>query len=209
VHDGTRSDADVLRASRDDPRQFSVLFERHFAVLFGYFARRLGRDAAEDLTAEVFLLAFERRGDYDLSYADARPWLFGIAANLVRRSRRSELRALRALSRRPAEGSPVDAETDASLARLDLRATRPALARALARLRADERDVLALVAWGELTYEEVARALSIPVGTVRSRLSRARARLRRELKCEHLSGTYNPAPVAAAAREDMSWMNSI
>jgi RNA polymerase sigma factor (sigma-70 family) len=231
-----RSDADVMRASVADPARFQTLFERHFAMIFNYVGRRLGREAAEDVSAEVFLRAFEVRARYDLSYTDARPWLFGIAANIVRRWRRTEERRLRALARQPAEPA---AAPDDPVSRLDSRATRPRLARALAGLRPDEREVLLLVAWAELTYDEVAVALGIPLGTVRSRLHRARARMSRELGLEEpgdsrgVAGapgasdvlgarriarvrstqrTPHPtvtAPAPVAAKEDMPWTTSI
>lgn len=203
MHDGLESDADVIRASAADPQLFRVLFERHFEVIFRYFGRRLGREAADDLTAEVFLRAFEKRGSYDVSYESARPWLFGIAANLLRRSRRKEERRLRALARHPVERS---AARDEAVARLDYEATRPVLARALASLGANEREVLLLVAWADLTYEEVARALAIPVGTVRSRLHRARAHMRSTLErgCPHDS--HLAVPETVAVKEDATWM---
>ena len=231
MHDWPDSDADVMRASVDDPARFEALFERHFATIFRYVGRRLGRQAAEDVSAEVFLQAFEVRDRYDLRYPDARPWLFGIAANVMRRRRRTEERRLRALARQPVEpaarvagGYPV-AAMDAALGRLDSRAARPRLAGALERLRADEREVLLLVAWADLTYDEVARALAIPVGTVRSRLHRARARMSEELGTSDeldsrgdfaghgdLDHTITVAPAPArivAPKEDVRWTTSI
>ena len=208
MHDDLESDARLIHASLADPQLFRALFERHFAAIYGYFARRLGRAAADDLTAEVFLRAFERRADYDPGYADARPWLFGIAANLLRRSRRTEERRLRALARQPAEVSDMGDEGVAGDARLDDEATRPVLARALASLRADEREVLLLIAWADLSYEEVARALAIPVGTVRSRLHRARAHMRSVLEREYPSDPKDPTPETAVVKEDVRWMTS-
>ena len=180
------SDADVMRASVADPARFQTLFERHFEAIFRYVGRRLGRQAAEDISSEVFLQAFEVRARYDLSYADARPWLYGIAANVVRRSRRTEERRLRALARQPAQ--PAGA-SDEALGRLGSQTMNRRLAGALASLRAEEREALLLVAWAGLTYDEVARALAIPVGTVRSRLHRARARMSKELGADDRSGS--------------------
>ena len=191
---GLDSDAGVMRASIADPARFQTLFERHFELIFRYAGRRLGRQAAEDVSAEVFLQAFEARGRYDFSYPDARPWLFGIAANVMRRSLRTEGRRLRALAREPLR--PAGALDDA-LVRLDSQETNQRLAGALAGLRADEREALLLVAWADLTYDEVARALAIPVGTVRSRLHRARARLSKELGADERGGS-----VAATRRGD-------
>jgi RNA polymerase sigma-70 factor (ECF subfamily) len=223
VHDGSDNDANVMRASVADPARFQTLFDRHFEAIFRYAGRRLGRQAAEDVAAEVFLRAFEVRGRYDLSYPDARPWLFGIAANVMRRSRRTEERRLKAFARQAAEppAAPDDADS-----RLDSQATRPQLAGGLARLRAAEREVLLLVAWADFTYDEVARALDIPVGTVRSRLHRARARMSSELgleqPCEaheardargardprHTHDTHMTAPEAVAVKEDLRWTTS-
>jgi RNA polymerase sigma-70 factor, ECF subfamily len=177
------TDAGVIAASMTDPQAFRELFERHFDALFTYFARRLGRDAADDLTAEVFLTAYGRRSTYDPPCPDARPWLYGIAANLLRRHRRAELRRLRAHAREA--GRSRDDGHDAVEARLDSRAAGPLLARALASMPAHQREALLLFAWAELSYEEIARALDVPVGTVRSRLSRARDRVRRELDGPH------------------------
>lgn len=208
MHDGLQSDAELIRASVADSQLFRALFERHFDAIFGYFGRRLGRAAADDLTAEVFLRAFEKRGSYDLSYESARPWLFGIAANLLRRSRRKEERRLRALAKQPAEVPGAGDEGAAGDARLDYEATRPVLARALTSLRADEREVLLLVAWADLSYEEVGRALAIPVGTVRSRLHRARGHVRTVLERECPNDPKDPAPETVVAKEDVRWMTS-
>ncbi|MER7185024.1 sigma-70 family RNA polymerase sigma factor, partial [Streptomyces hyaluromycini] len=101
------SDARVIARSRDEPEQFAVLFDRHADAVHRYAARRLGPEAAEDLMAETFVTAFQRRHTYDLARADARPWLFGIATNLVGRHRRAEARRFKALSRLP---EPVEHE---------------------------------------------------------------------------------------------------
>ncbi|KUL28374.1 RNA polymerase subunit sigma-70 [Streptomyces regalis] len=177
------SDGSVIERSWETPDAFAVIFDRHADDIHRYIARRLGSDIADDLMAETFVIAFQRRRRYDLSYAHARPWLYGIATNLIRRHRREEARRLRALSRMAAlpqgreDSGPEDAVTD----KLGAGGTDGALAGALAELPARYRDVLLVTACGELDYEEAARALGIPVGTVRSRLHRARTRLRRAL----------------------------
>jgi RNA polymerase sigma-70 factor, ECF subfamily len=174
------SDAGVIERSRDRPEAFAELYDRHAPAIFQYVARRLGRQAAEDLIAEAFLVAFRRRDRYDSSRPDARPWLYGIAANLIGKHRRAEVRMLRALAR-----TGVDPLTDGDAERADDRIAagglRRELAGALAALPAENREVLLLVAWADLSYEEVGCALGIPIGTVRSRLSRARRRVRGEL----------------------------
>ena len=174
------SDAAIIVRSRDEPESFALLFRRHAAALQRYIARRIGPTVAEDVLADVFLAAFRQRHRYDPDRADARPWLYGIATNLVGRHRRAEVRALRNLER-----TGVDPVTEGFVERSDARvgaaAVRQRLAAALAALRPGYRDALLLVAWGELTYEEVAAALDIPVGTVRSRVNRARSSMRTSL----------------------------
>lgn len=173
-------DADLIRSSLADPEAFAALFDRYSAMLFRYVSRRLGPEAAEDIVGETFLAAFSRRHRYDLAQRDARPWLFGIATKLVARHHRTEAVRYRALRRSPVDG-PVEGPADRVAAGVTASASRPVLAEALARLPRRDLDVLLLVAWGDLTYDEVARALGIPVGTVRSRLNRARRKVREAL----------------------------
>ncbi|GII65244.1 DNA-directed RNA polymerase sigma-70 factor [Sphaerisporangium krabiense] len=179
----TLDDSTVIARSLGRPEMFAVLFDRHADEIFRYAARRLGPEIAEDVVAEVFLAAFRGRARYDPSRPDARPWLYGIATNVVAHHRGAERRRVRAMAKvagqRP--GSPADAFDERSVERVAAGGLRPRLAQALAGLSAKERDLLLLVAWTDLTYEEVARALEIPVGTVRSRLHRVRAKLRRVL----------------------------
>ncbi|MDX3241650.1 RNA polymerase sigma factor [Streptomyces sp. ME18-1-4] len=173
-------DARVIADSLDRPELFGELYQRHAALIHRYAARRLGEEAAEDITADTFLSAFRTRGRYDLARPDARPWLYGIAANLIGKQRRAEVRALRALARTGLD--PVAASwTDRSDSRVAAHAAQGPLAGALAGLSRGDRDVLLLVAWADLGYQEVAEALSIPVGTVRSRLNRARRKVRHAL----------------------------
>ncbi|GAA0355816.1 RNA polymerase sigma factor [Microbispora corallina] len=176
------SDARLIHASMTRPEEFSGVFDRHADEIHAYASRRLGPDHADDVTAETFLVAFRKRHRYDLARDDARPWLYGIAANLISGHRRSEVRRLRALARSPHEaGDRGSHEEERGAERASAAALRPALAAALARLSAAERDLLLLIAWADLSYEEAAEALGIPIGTVRSRLHRTRARLRRHL----------------------------
>ena len=178
--DADADDATVIKRSRHEPEQFTVLFRRHAPHIQRYVVRRLGPDAADDIVADTFLLAFRQRGRYDPARTDARPWLYGIATNLIGRHRRAEIRLYRALARTGAD--PVlESFTDRVDDRVSASAASRQLAAALAGLPAAHRDTLLLVAWGDLSYEEAARALGVPVGTVRSRLSRARSRLRRTL----------------------------
>ncbi|GGO29404.1 DNA-directed RNA polymerase sigma-70 factor [Microbispora rosea subsp. aerata] len=176
----TLSDAALIEQSRRDPEVFALLFDRHAAHIHRYVARRLGDDTADDVVSETFLAAFRQRLDYDTSRAEALPWLYGIATNFIRRHRRAEIHRYKAYSKMGVLPDGGDAAEQA-VERASAHAVRRPLARALASLKARDRDVLLLVAWAELTYEEVAGALSIPIGTVRSRLNRARAVVREAL----------------------------
>ncbi|TDB83025.1 RNA polymerase sigma factor [Actinomadura sp. KC216] len=187
-------DADLIESSLLDPEAFAALFDRYSAMLFRYVSRRLGPEAAEDVVGETFLAAFSKRSRYDLAQRDARPWLFGIATKLVARHHRTEAARYRALRRSPVDG-PVEGPADRVAAGVSASAARPALAAALAGLPRRDLDVLLLVAWGDLAYEEVARALGIPVGTVRSRLNRARRKVRAAL------GGTNPLQADPMAEE--------
>ncbi|WP_459804790.1 RNA polymerase sigma factor [Herbidospora sp. RD11066] len=174
----TARDNDLVRLSLTDPECFAVLFDRHAPHLHAYVARRLGPDVADDVVSDTFLDAFRRRHAYDPHRADARPWLYGIASNLIGKHRRRETARYRAYTR-----SGPD-ETVAALVEegvTTLAVNRPLL-RALAALKPRDRDVLLLVAWAQFTYDEVAAALSIPAGTVRSRLNRARTKVRTALE---------------------------
>jgi RNA polymerase sigma factor (sigma-70 family) len=174
------SDAAVIGLSLNDSERFEELFHRHAPRIQRYVVRRLGPDAADDIVAETFLLAFRQRGTYDQARQDALPWLYGIATNLIGRHRRDELRLYRALARTGTD--PVTASfTDRSDNRVTAGAAGRRLAAALAALPAAYRDTLLLVVWGDLSYEEAAAALGVPTGTVRSRINRGRTALRRKL----------------------------
>jgi RNA polymerase sigma factor (sigma-70 family) len=178
--DADADDATVIQLSRHEPEQFTALFRRHAPHIQRYVIRRLGPDAADDIVAETFLLAFRQRDRYDPARADARPWLYGIATNLIGHHRRAEVRLYRALARTGAD--PVCAPfTDRVDDRVSAGQAGQLIAAALAGLAAELRDTLLLAAWSDLSYEQIALALDVPVGTVRSRLSRARTRLRRTL----------------------------
>ncbi|HEV2373297.1 MAG TPA: RNA polymerase sigma factor [Streptosporangiaceae bacterium] len=172
-------DATLIARSVRAPECFGELFGRHADAIGRYITSRLGPDAADDLVAETFLVAFRRRGRYDGADPDARPWLFGIATRLVRQHRRDEDRFFRAIARTgidAAAGPSTEEATD----RIAAQAASRELAAALAMLSPAQRDVLLLVASG-LGYAEAARALAVPVGTVSSRLVRARQKVREAL----------------------------
>jgi RNA polymerase sigma-70 factor (ECF subfamily) len=168
THDGER-----IVSSLATPGDFGCIFERHFDAIHRYVARRLGIGAADDLAATVFAEAFANRASFLPDVDNARPWLYGITTNLIRRHRRRERAAWRAYARHGVDPFGIDEHP-----RLD----EVAVARALGRISKGDRDALLLMVWADLAYDDIATALDIPVGTVRSRINRARARLRVELE---------------------------
>jgi RNA polymerase sigma-70 factor (ECF subfamily) len=175
------ADADLIAAVGRDEDAFALLYDRYAGQLYRYACPRVGREAAEDVVAETFLAAFRSISRYDTSRPDARAWLFGIATKELARHRRTEGARYRAMAR---SGAPQVELEFAELvdSHVSAEAASRALAASLAQLAARDRDVLLLVAWAELTYEQVAQTLAIPVGTVRSRLNRARRKMREMLK---------------------------
>ena len=173
---GPPSDAEVIGHSLGEPEAFGLIYDRHAATLLRFLGRRVGAKVAEGLLGELFRIAFERRQTFDASRAGALPWLYGIGSNLLAKHRRGEARRLRANARMVAGLEP--ASVRASAAALDARMLFPRVADAIATLPDDERQTLLLFAWEELPYQSVAEALDVPIGTVRSRLNRARSHLR-------------------------------
>jgi len=167
----------IIAASRAEPLEFATIFDRHYDAVHRYLARRVGPDLADDLAAETFTRAFDVRARFDTARPDARPWLFGIATNLLQHHHRSEARRLRAYARVDRPGKADDVFNGIE-ARLDAERAGPAIAEALMRLSTGDRDALLAFAWADLRYDEIALALRIPIGTVRSRLNRARGKVR-------------------------------
>src|SRR5689334_6694958 len=178
IRDMEPSDSVLWARSRGgDTAAFGLLFERHATAIYNYCFRRIGnRATAQDMLSIVFLEAW-RRKDKDLPADKVLPWLYGIATNVVRHQHRSERRYSAALTRLPKGGAAPDF-AGAAEERLDYeRQAQQALA-VLVQLPKREQDVFYLCDGMELSYEDAALALGVPVGTVRSRLSRARARIR-------------------------------
>ncbi|WP_328466076.1 RNA polymerase sigma factor [Streptomyces sp. NBC_00448] len=188
-------DAQLSRAA-DDPAAFTPLVEKYSAALHGYFARRMP-GAADDLLSEAWLQAFAARRTFDASRGTARGWLFGVARNVlaghVRRAARAEA---------PAQVEVTD-PWQAVDQRLDAAALAPALRSALAELPSEEREVMLLVCWEQLTPAEAATAMGIPFGTARSRLYRARGRLRERIAPDRPAGN-RPAGQSLAATGDLA-----
>jgi len=173
------TDQDLLaRAAAGEPEAFGMLFERHARSIYNFcFRRTADWTAAEDLTSAVFLAAWRRRVEVRPSGDSLLPWLYGVAANQLRNHARSARRLRAALARVESPGSVADFADEVEQ-RLDDEARMRRILRFLGILPVHELDVLSLCSWQGLSYEEAAMALDVPVGTVRSRLSRARARLR-------------------------------
>lgn len=175
------SDADCLASSLSEPTAFALIFDRHFGAIHRYLHRRAGRDLADELAAETFALAFERRASCRASDS-VLPWLYGIATNLLHRHRRVERRQLDAYAR-----SGVNewvAYQDDAAARVGNSSHGAQLARALAAMPPRERDALLLYALADLSYDEISLALDVPIGTVGTWLHRARLTAQHELTTE-------------------------
>jgi len=164
----------IARSLGGDEEAFVEVVRRHEAAVGAYLARRAGRDLAEDLLGEVWVAAFASRATYDRSFRDAGPWLFGVAHNTLRRHWRSS----------PAEEPVADVTSLESgwdpWAAVDSRVdVESVLRQSLALLRPQEREILTLVAWEDLTVADAGRVLGMPPGTARRYLHQARMALRK------------------------------
>jgi RNA polymerase sigma-70 factor (ECF subfamily) len=169
------------RVRRGEAQAFGLLFDRHAGAIFAFCLRRTGdRSAAEDLMSTTFLHAWRRRAEVEPIAPGPVPWLYGIAANLIRRHHRGTRRRHAVMARIPpceAEPDPADDVAD----RLDHARRLDRTIEALRSLSENDQDLFVLCVWQRLSYEDAAIALGAPVGTVRSRLARARDRLRTAL----------------------------
>ena len=163
-----------------DPEAFGTLFERHSRAVYNFAFRWTANWAlAEDLASEVFLTAWRRRSEvvFTTESGSVLPWLLGVATNHLRNQRRGKRRADAALARLDPTAAQADFSDDL-LGRMADEAQMAEVRAVVEQLAEHERDVLALCAWAGLDYDEAAIALDLPVGTIRSRLSRARVHLR-------------------------------
>jgi RNA polymerase sigma factor (sigma-70 family) len=172
---GTRRDSEAGKRP-----SFDELFSTEFGAIHRFVRRRVGREVADDVTAATFAAAFAHWERYDPT-RPLRPWLFGIATNLARRHYRDEERKLRAFARTGLDPITSEDESEVVLHRLDADAQQRSLAAALGELRVEDREILLLHAWAELSDGEIAEALSLPIGTVKSRLNRSRERIQNTL----------------------------
>lgn len=175
-----RTDSGVIEESLIDPAVFAVLFDRHYERIWRYACRRAGPAIADELASETFVRAFAARARYDRDRLDASPWLYGIVTNLLRGHRRAEARRMRAYAR-AAEPAETPGGLDGVEQRVDAAARAAGVAAALASLKPADRDAVLLLALADLDYEAIAIATGVPVGTVRSRLNRARRQLQNKL----------------------------
>jgi RNA polymerase sigma-70 factor (ECF subfamily) len=174
------SDCELISRSLADGRYFATVFDRHYDQIWRYLSRRTDPAAADDLASETFTRAFSARAGYDRAQPNAGPWLYGIATNLVRERCRREGRRWRAYAR-AIESEVLEDRYEQVNGRVDASALAPVLVAALSGLAAADRDALLLLALTDLSYEEIAVATGAPVGTVRSRLHRARRHMQRAL----------------------------
>lgn len=178
--DARRTNDSVLwyEASRGSPIAFGTLFERHARAVYNHCFRRTGNwSLAEDLTSAVFLEAWRKRRDVLLHDGSLLPWLLGVATNLLRNHKRSLRRHQRALARLPIDRESAD-DLDDVIGRIEDERQLTVVLALVDKLPRREQEVIALCVWEGLSYEAAAVALQSPVGTIRSRLSRARRRIR-------------------------------
>ena len=174
------TDNEVIERSIGSPEEFAALYDRHAATIRRYTARRIGAEVADDIVSETFLVAFDKRRAFDNSVTGALPWLLGVATMLLKQHARREAVAWKGM----VAGIAADVMPDAielAGARIDASRSAKRIEGALRRLSAGDRDTVLLYAWGDLDYQGIAAALGIPLGTVRSRLNRARRLLRTAL----------------------------
>lgn len=179
-------DQRIISASLGDPARFGDLVPRHGPALHAYLARRVQRDVADDLLADTWFAALKSRRQYDSRRGGVRGWLFGIARHVLFAQLRQDSRTAGSVSllleqagaRHTEDGwSDIDSRLDAQSARVHLLA-------GLAALSPDDREILLLVSWEQMSPTEAAEVQGVPAGTARSRLHRARRTMR-----THLSGT--------------------
>lgn len=183
----------AARASSDASRHLR-LWDEHAQTIFRYcFRRTADRELAEDLTSIVFLEAWRGRSKMQLLAGAELPWLYGIAANVVRNQWRKQRRYRAALARLPRPREEADFAA-AAVDHLDDQARMGRLVERLRALPPVEQDVLTLCAWEDLTPREAAAALGVPEATVRTRLHRARKRLRAPAEADSC------APLASVPR---------
>ncbi|MFF0392225.1 RNA polymerase sigma factor [Kitasatospora sp. NPDC004615] len=180
-----------------DRRAFALLFDEYAKAVYLHAIRATGnRDLADDVVSLTFLEAWRLREKLRGEVLNPRAWLLGIATNVLRNTTRAARRHRAAMSRLPPR-EPLPDFADEVVGRIVDADLAAAAVRALGQLRRGEREVFMLVVWSGLGYAEAAQALGVPVGTVRSRLSRARDRLHKIVSAEQSSVRGRPEPQSA------------
>jgi RNA polymerase sigma factor (sigma-70 family) len=185
--------SEAVAASVEHPHRFEAVFDQYHRIIHEYLARAVGRDHADECAGDVFVAAFSGRARYDPALGSVRAWLFGIATNIRRTRARSHARGRRAWGRVGPERDLEEGGFEVVEEGLDYGRRLTWVAEFMRELSDTDREVLVLYAWGELSYPEIAQALGVEIGTVRSRLARARGRLRELLAAngEVLGGRAN------------------
>ncbi|MEN8040682.1 MAG: RNA polymerase sigma factor [Actinomycetota bacterium] len=177
-------DDEILELSLSDPHRFEVIYERHYPSIHRYVTRRLGRDAADDIASEVFLRAFDSRHRYrSFGHGTCLPWLYRIASHISLNEARRRGREAKAVRRIDARDATTDEVSNIAW-RVDARrcVEESGIIDVISGLDEDLRDTLYLHALADASYLEIADATGVPVGTVKSRLSRLRVKLRKQLE---------------------------
>lgn len=172
------TDADLILASMERPSVFGEIFRRYYPQVLRYASRRAGPDLREEIAAQTFFIAFDRRGTFDPSYVSALPWLLGIETNVVRQHFRTKATHDAALGRMPAIS---ERQEDPSTETIEALALREQLFTALEHVAPHEKEMVFLLALADLSYAQIAQAMGVPIGTVRSTLHRVRSVLRERL----------------------------
>lgn len=167
------------RIRAGDRDAFAELYAEYARSVYNHAFRLTGDwSVAEEVMGDTFLDAWRGRGQLEPGDDSLKPWLLGVATNKARNAKRGIGRRLAFLARRPAPAPVADFAEEAA-GRIDDARQLAAVREVYGRLRRGEQEVLALCVWSGLDYAQAAEAMGIPVGTVRSRLSRARTRLRK------------------------------
>jgi RNA polymerase sigma-70 factor (ECF subfamily) len=171
------SDSELIQRSFSEPRLFEGVFERHYDAIRRYSQRRVGMTEGEEIAASTFETAFAHRSHFDSNrFTSARPWLMGIANNLVRGHVRHG--AVRARHWPPLSIALQGSEPEPGLEGIEAIEAWPALRAALLEIPLSDRETFLFHVLSDLSYAEVAEVMSIPIGTVRSRINRVRRTLR-------------------------------
>lgn len=179
--DPAPTDAEVIAASLADPTRFGEIFTRHHDAVYRFSSRRVGGGEAADITAEVFLRALKSRHRYRLDRPNCLPWLYGIGVNVIGDHLRRVNRRSRIYLKAQETALDHDDFTTPLVDRVDAESAAPSLNQALGRLGRKDRETLLLFAIDRLTYSEVAQALGVPIGTVGSRILRARRKIMEQI----------------------------